>query len=210
MKFFKGNDYKYKGKDIAKVEIYYSDSDIIASRTALGPDFTRKKILSVTDTGIQKILLRHLSKYDECEGDNIKENPGMAFSPEGIMTMNRNISELNNGKFHHPIYKVRCSEPLGCKFVVGSEGNKKTKYVEAASGTNLFYAVYTDEEGNRQYESIPLNVVVERCRQGEKVYDKSKYFTDKNGSKKVVPIKIVFTCRIQSRFLLSIKSNLRR
>jgi CRISPR-associated endonuclease Csn1 len=30
----------------------------------------------------------------------------LAFSPDGIDEMNRNIKELNDGKEHQPIYKV--------------------------------------------------------------------------------------------------------
>ena len=80
--------------------------------------------------------------------------------------MNKNIIQFNNGKFHQPIIKVRVYETIGKKFVVGKKGNKKDKYVEAAKGTNLFFAIYTDENGNRSYETIPLNIVIERMKQG--------------------------------------------
>lgn len=58
-------------------------------------------------------------------------NPEQAFSPEGIEQMNKNITSLNNGKFHQPIYKVRTYEQAD-KFAVGQTGNKSTKFVEAA------------------------------------------------------------------------------
>ena len=48
---------------------------------------------------------------------------------------------LNNGNFHQPIYKVRTYEQAD-KFAVGQTGNKSTKFVEAAKGTNLFFAIY--------------------------------------------------------------------
>jgi CRISPR-associated endonuclease Csn1 len=82
--------------------------------------------------------------------------------------MNKNIVALNNGKGHQPILKVRTYEPKGNKFNVGSSGNKRYKYVEAAKGTNLFFAIYADAEGNRTYETIPLNIVIERLKQGLK------------------------------------------
>ncbi|KAA6328525.1 CRISPR-associated endonuclease Cas9 [termite gut metagenome] len=91
----------------------------------------------------------------------------MAFSPEGIDEMNKNIRELNGGKNHQSILKARIYEPIGNKFQVGYTGNKKNKYVEAAKGTNLFYAIYQSEEGKRTYDTIPLNVVIERQKQGE-------------------------------------------
>ncbi len=45
-------------------------------------------------------------------------------------------------------------------------GNKKLKYVEAAKGTNLFFAVYQNEDEKRNFETIPLNIVIERQKQG--------------------------------------------
>jgi CRISPR-associated endonuclease Csn1 len=49
---------------------------------------------------------------------------------------------------------------------LGESGNKKNKYVEAAKGTNLYFAIYESKEGKRSYETIPLNVVIERLKQG--------------------------------------------
>src|SRR5690606_37438392 len=108
------------------------------------------------DTGIQKILLNYLKA---------KGNPELAFSPEGIEEMNQNISLYNDGKPHQPILKVRVFEQ-GSKFPLGETGNKTTKYVEAAKGTNLFFGVYEDNQGKRSYGTIPLNLVIERQKQG--------------------------------------------
>ncbi len=55
---------------------------------------------------------------------------------------------------------------MGNKFSVGTTGNKKHKYVEAAKGTNLFFAVSQDENGNRNYDTVPMNIVIERQKQG--------------------------------------------
>lgn len=127
----------------------------------------RKNIISsVTDTGIQKIMLNHLDRYND--------KPNEAFSPDGVEEMNKHITELNNGKRHQPIYKVRCCE-MANKFPVGQKGNKSSKFVEAAKGTNLFFAVYEKEVENkktgntervRSFATIPLNVVIERQKQG--------------------------------------------
>ena len=130
-----------------------------ASRKSLDTSFTEKIIKeSVTDTGIQKILLKHLLIE--------KNNPEVAFSPEGIEKMNKNIIKLNDEKYHQPIYKVRKYESLGNKFQVGITGNKRDKYVEAEKGTNLFFAIYVDKDGKRSYETIPLNIVIKRMKQG--------------------------------------------
>ena len=92
-------------------------------------------------------------------------DPKIAFGPDGIDRMNANIEALNNGTQHKPIRKVRCYE-AGSKFAIGSTGNKKDKFVEADKGTNLYFAIYSDTEGNRVFETVPLNEVIDRLKQG--------------------------------------------
>jgi CRISPR-associated endonuclease Csn1 len=130
---------------------------LTATRKTINTSFDLKTIESITDTGTQKILKNYLSSKGN--------NPELAFSPEGLDEMNKNIALYNNGKPHQPIYKARIFE-LGSKFPLGQTGNKKSKFVEAAKGTNLFFAVYADKEGQRNYETIPLNIVIERQKQG--------------------------------------------
>lgn len=130
---------------------------LTATRKSLDSSFNEKTIDSITDTGIQKILLNYL----KAKGGK----PELAFSPEGIEEMNQNIALYNDGKQHQPILKVRVFEQ-GSKFALGETGNKKDKYVEAAKGTNLFFGVYADKEGKRSYDTIPLNIVIERQKQG--------------------------------------------
>lgn len=159
--------------DIKKIKVYYYTQDIkdengivkeryFATRKPLDSSFNKKKIEEgVTDTGIQKILLAHL----EAKGGDSE----LAFSPDGIDEMNRNIVVLNNGKFHQPIQKVRVYEKAD-KFAVGQNGNKSAKFVEAAKGTNLFFAIFSSEKLNketgemesvRSYLTIPLNVMID-------------------------------------------------
>lgn len=162
-KYFKENTSLWKKMNLAKIPVYYftdeSSEALVAVRKDLDTSFTEKKIReTVTDTGIQKILLNHLKD----KGDK----PELAFSPDGIDEMNKNLMMLNDGKFHQPIYKVRVCEALGNKFYVGNAGNKFTKYVEAAKGTNLFFAVYQTDDGKRSYETVPLNIVIEREKLG--------------------------------------------
>ena len=61
------------------------------------------------------------------------------------------------------------------KFAVGQKGNKGSKFVEAAKGTNLFFAIYETEQEDpktgevtrkRSYATIPLNVVINRLKRG--------------------------------------------
>ncbi|MCF6223202.1 MAG: CRISPR-associated protein Csn1 [Flavobacteriaceae bacterium] len=156
----KKNPIKVDDKEVKKILIY-ENIEATATRTALTDKFTRKHLESVTDTGIQKILENHVKNYIDEKG---KEQFDLAFSIEGIEALNKNIFKLNDGKKHLPIYKVRLYE-VGNKFNVGLKGNRKDKYVEAAKGTNLFFAIYNDEEGKRHYETIPLNEVIEHQKQ---------------------------------------------
>ena len=133
------------------------DKILTATRKSLDTSFDLKRIESITDTGIQKILRKYLSEKDN--------KPDIAFSREGIEEMNKNIMKYNDGVSHKPIFKVRVFE-IGSRFQIGEFGNKKDKYVEAAQGTNLYFAIYNDEDGKRSYETIPLNIVIERLKLG--------------------------------------------
>jgi CRISPR-associated endonuclease Csn1 len=158
-KYFREKNYKVNDVDISKVQVYYFETENAATRKSVDTSFTEIFIKkSVTDTGIQKILLNHLQSKDN--------KPELAFSPEGVEEMNKNIRLLNDGKPHQPVYKARVHEPVGNKFPVGFKGSKQNKYVEAAKGTNLFFAVYADKNGTRVFESIPFNTVIDRLKQG--------------------------------------------
>ena len=137
-----------------------------ATRKALDKNFNLSKIEKITDTGIQKILTNYLTqdkfKIVNSKGE-VSYNTEFAFSPEGIEEMNKNISQFNNGKFHQPIFKVRIYEKGTGRFQLGIKGNKKNKYVQGAP--NLFFGIYLDKEGNRNFETIPLDKVIERLKQ---------------------------------------------
>ena len=170
-KYFEEQADVWQDINLKKIEVYYYTQETkdryFATRKPLDTSFDRKKIKeSVTDTGIQKILLNHLERN--------QGKAEIAFSPDGIDQMNQDIISLNDGKSHQPIYKVRYYEKAD-KFAIGKAGNKSRKFVEAAKGTNLFFAVYetTEEDkktGNlikkRSYASIPLNVVISRQKRG--------------------------------------------
>ena len=170
-KYFEEEKDTWSDVNLKKIKIYFftkeTNDRFFATRKPIDTSFTEDKIRNqVTDTAIQKIMLRHL----ELKGGKAEE----AFSPDGIEEMNRNIIELNGGKKHQPIYKVRVYEKAD-KFAVGQTGNKRKKYVEAAKGTNLFFAIYEEEEIDkntgepvtvRSYDTIPLNVVIDRQKKG--------------------------------------------
>lgn len=162
----KSQNYVYKDKDFKKVNIYYMDDDYVASRVKLDESFNSDTINAITDSGIRSILQLHLDSYNEVQNDKIIEHPELAFSPDGIDKLNTNLKEFNSGVEHKPIYKVRKFEPLGNKFQVGYKGVNQKKFVEAAKGTNLFFGIYKSNDGKRAYDTIPLNIVIERLKQG--------------------------------------------
>ena len=178
-KYFKDRNFKVEGKDFSKLEVYYNTSDkepMSAHRVNIDTTFDEKEIRSITDTGIQKIMLKHLHTYDDAQG---KTHPEVAFSPEGIEKMNQNIRMLNGGKDHKPIFKVRKAETLGMKFAVGERGHKDKKWVEADDYTNLFFAIYTNEQGKRSYKSISLRLAIERLKNKQKVVEERNENGDK-------------------------------
>lgn len=170
--------------------LIYETIEATATRKTLDLTFDKNKIEKITDTGIQKILLKHLEQdiyqfaVDE-KGIKIPAHE-LAFSEDGLEKLNQNLTALNNGKSHQPIKKVRIFEE-GNKFSLGSFGNKKDKFVEAAKGTNLFFAVYQNDEGKRNYVSIPLNEVLENQKQSALLNQKptsvpNKYIDEKTGN----------------------------
>lgn len=179
-KYFDGDKDVWSDINLSKIKIYYFTKDTndryFATRKPLDISFSQDKIREeVTDTGIQKILLNHL----EAKGNH----PNVAFSPEGIEEMNKNIVALNDGKQHQPILKVRVYEKAE-KFSVGETGNKSSKYVEAAKGTNLFFAVYETEvldketgvyTKKRSFRTIPLNEAIMNSKQGLPVAGKDEH-----------------------------------
>jgi len=168
--YFKDYAYEWKGYDFNKIDVFYFTDEkekMVATRflndlVSIFKGKTKKedveKVISqITDTGIQKILTNYLNKnFDRIE---------FAFSAEGLEQMNENITIYNSGKQHKPIYKVRLFQPKGNKFQVGHTGNNSKKYVVADAGTNLFFAVYQTEEGQRKYQTIPLEEVIMRIKQ---------------------------------------------
>ena len=165
-KYFASEPDVWADVNLKKIEVYYytkeTNDRFFAVRTTLGEAFTADYIHNkVADSGIQKILLAHL--------DRNNSDAKQAFSPDGIEQMNADIQMLNNGIPHKPIKKVRVYEKAE-KFAVGELGSKSKKFVEAAKGTNLFFAIYESisEDGNRvrSFVSVPLRMVID-CQKAD-------------------------------------------
>lgn len=168
--YFEEHHDEWADVNVKKIAVYvYSKEEgkarYFASRTVLDQSFTRKIIEhNVADTGIQQILLRHLVHY---------ENAEQAFSPEGIEDMNKNLKELNNGRPHQPIYKVR-TYTQGVKSAVGQRNCKAAQFVNGAKGTNLYFAVYEGTEGEvseskRSFATFSLRDVLPCLKDGKPV-----------------------------------------
>lgn len=156
--------------EFPKVKVY---AKFVASR--FGNELTSlalaKKVYaaieSITDTGIQKILVNHLENYKGRLGEEGKEiDPqSLAFSTEGIRELNQNIKTLNNGKDHKPIFKVRMADAMGTKFPLSTEATKPSTYVRTASGSNAFCGIY--QKGKERKYFVPtLRESVESLKQG--------------------------------------------
>lgn len=166
-KYFASEPDVWADVDLKRIEVYYFTRDskerFFAVRTELDKSFTQDKIGKITDEGIRKILLAHLER---CAG-----NPDTAFSPDGIEQMNADIQALNKGVAHKPIHKVRVYEKAD-KFAVGKIGAKSKKFVEAAKGTNLFFAIYItrteDGQEQRSFVTPPFRAVLECQKAGGK------------------------------------------
>ncbi len=125
----------------------------------------QKRINKIADKRIREVIIPNHLKHFTDENGNIDYEK--AFGPEGIEQLNKNIVELNEGKPHKPIYRVKFYE-LGQRFPLSDNPSspKHKKYVEAAKGTNLFYNIYWDEKKQkRNFETVPLKEVIEHQKQ---------------------------------------------
>ena len=244
-----GKDTFYGRKTIKGVEK-------IVVRESLDDSFKRKKIETITDSGIQKILGRHLAKFDtvklpfakdyvedsiekteiwsivadsandfnsledfaiyledskykfnktdysklnvfidkmqnssfvreNTKKTGITEHPEFAFTPEEIEALNQpeSLKELNKGKAHAPIKKVRISRGFGKQRQVCEDEDKpvnyikKKQYIVSDAGSNLYLGFYTghyfnkkgEEVRGRKIEDINLVQLIEELK-----YDKDK------------------------------------
>lgn len=113
-------------------------------------DDAKKFIDKIADKELRNELLEHLrSNNNDIE---------LAFSSDGIDKFNENRKV--------PVFNLPIAEKGTERFNLGFNAHTKHKWVEAEKGTNLFFAVYQDDEGKRKYKTIPLDEVIERQKQG--------------------------------------------
>lgn len=113
-----------------------------------------KNIFKIVDYQIQLELIEHLNKYIS--------KPEDAFSPEGIEDFNSCRLIQNKPS----IFNIKFCESGSKRFSLGNKIGNRHKQMEATDGTNLFFAIYWDEEKQkRNYETIPLNEVIAHQKQ---------------------------------------------
>lgn len=125
----------------------------LAERGNMGIKDTKQMFSFLNKVADYKLRTELLNHFKDNDLDINK-----AFSIDGIEQFNlmRKI----------PVYKLPINESGDKRFQLGQTHNTHHKWMEADSGTNLFFAVYTDENGKRNYDSIPLNIVIYRQKQG--------------------------------------------
>jgi len=116
----------------------------------LGGVKTKEQAVSLINKVSDKLIRIDLLNHLKSNNNDIDQ----AFSIEGIARFN------SSRKI--PVYKLPISEASDLKFPLGYKPNTFKKFGEAESGTNLFFAVYRNEiKQKREFETIPLNVVIE-------------------------------------------------
>ncbi len=140
----------------------------LANRSSQGGitslDAMLKILNKIYDFELKKQLFKHL----EINGNDIDK----AFSIEGIERFN----ELRK----IPVYKLPIAESSSEKFRISENNRKRHMFFEAEKGTNLFFAIYKDEIGKRNFITIPFNEVVESQKQSATLNQKPQSVPLKN------------------------------
>jgi CRISPR-associated endonuclease Csn1 len=172
----------------------------LVRRVKLDQTFDEKKIETVSSSSVKKILSNHLKQdkwknHVDDKGKKLKPQE-VAFSQVGIEDMNNNILKLNNGRKHQPIYRARLIFNKGKAFPVGkipslnSKDYKSTKFVKTASGTNLYFCIYKNEEGNTKYYVPSFEEILETQK-----LEKDLPLREKNNVPNIHPDDINYTLK---------------
>ena len=137
------------GQEVKSVLIRFR-KEVYGSRVELASGFDEKRIEKIPDEKLQKELKAHLEYIQELNASRPADAKLEPWSAEGIDILNKNRKR--------PLSKVSTYEESSSKFEI-----RPGEYTEADKGTNLYFVIYVNEvdPSDRQYESIPLRVVVE-------------------------------------------------
>lgn len=109
----------------------------------------------------------------------VNQNPQIAFSADGIESMNKHITNLNNGKNHKPIYKVKVSQALGKMFPIAERKEdepisvKNKQYVSTDEGSNSICGVYKSDNGETKIIVPSLRDVIWATKNGEDLFSET-------------------------------------
>ena len=163
--------YKYDSIQIPVSEAVNYYNDIV--------DVTEKVLVDkykVTGNGGEKKVDVYIRNKKIDNRENIKHNPQVAFSSDGIKDLNQNIVILNNGKLHKPIYKVQITQAFGKMFAVSQKDDeninkietiKDKQFVISDAGSNNFCGVYKSEEGKTKVYVPSLKNTIKSIRKNE-------------------------------------------
>ena len=130
----------------------------------------------MTNGTTKDLLIDVFVKQRSTEGKTVFHNPQIAFSAEGIKEMNYHITELNNGKTHKPIYKVKVTQALGKMFPIVEENSEKAitvknkQYVISDAGSNNFCGIYKSDSGETAIYVPSLKTTIEATRTNESLF----------------------------------------
>ena len=130
----------------------------------------------ITNGTTKDILIDVFVREKNTEGKTVFHNPQIAFSAEGIKDMNYHITELNNGKNHKPIYKVKVTQALGKMFPVAEIDPDKVitaknkQYVISDAGSNNFCGIYKSDSGETAIYVPSLKTTIEATRTNESLF----------------------------------------
>lgn len=176
---------------LAEASNYYDD--IISEE--------QKTIVKEYMTGgtAKSTLIDVFVKGKNTEGKIVGHNPQIAFSTDGIKDMNSHIKELNNGKSHKPIYKVKVTQALGKMFPVAEKEPemaataKNKQYVVSDAGSNNFCGIYKSNKGDTAIYVPSLKATIEATRNNERLFPvKHPDFADFNYAFTLSPLDLVY------------------
>ena len=130
----------------------------------------------MTNGSTKDILIDVFVRERSTKGKAISHNPQIAFSAEGIKDMNDHIVELNNGKSHKPIYKVKVTQALGKMFPIAEKEPglpvtvKNKQYVISDAGSNNFCGIYKSVDGKTEIYVPSLKATIEAARNDESLF----------------------------------------
>ena len=153
---------------VAEASIFYNDI-VNEDQRAIVDEY-------MTNRTAKDVLIDVYIRERNPQGKTVSHNPQIAFSAEGIKDLNNHIVELNNGKSHKPIYKIKVTQALGKMYPIAEKevgrpvtANNK-QYVISDAGSNKFCGIYKSVDGETAIYVPSLKATIEAARNNEKLF----------------------------------------